>query len=142
MSVTRHTLSKAERLKSYKRIRLLFAEGQKFKVLPLLVYYQVRELAIHSNETIPIQMGVSVGARYFKKAVDRNLIKRRIREAYRKNNADLKQELMDIAIGLDVFFVYTSTELLSYSQLESSMLKAIQILLEKINKSQQPNTDN
>lgn len=142
MSVTRHTLSKAERLKSYKRIRLLFAEGQKFKVLPLLVYYQVRELTVHSNETIPIQMGVSVGARYFKKAVDRNLIKRRIREAYRKNNADLKQELMDIAIGLDVFFVYTSTELLSYSQLESSMLKAIQILLEKINKSQQPNTDN
>ena len=54
----------------------------------------------------------------------------------------LKQELMDIAIGLDVFFVYTSTELLSYSQLESSMLKAIQILLEKINKSQHQNTDN
>lgn len=142
MSVTRHTLSKAERLKSYKRIRLLFAEGQKFKVLPLLVYYQVRELAVQSNETIPIQMGVSVGARYFKKAVDRNLIKRRIREVYRKNNADLKQELMDKAIGLDVFFVYTSTELSSYSQLEASMLKAIQILLEKINKSQQPNTDN
>jgi ribonuclease P protein component len=142
LSVARHTLSKAERLKSYKRIRLLFAEGQKFKLVPLLVYYQFRELVVHSSETIPIQMGVSVGSRYFKKAVDRNLIKRRIREAYRKNNADLKQEVMDKAIGVDVFFVYTSTELLSYSQFEASMLKAIQILLEKISKSQQSNTDN
>ena len=142
LSVSRHTLSKAERLKSYKRIRLLFGEGQKFKVLPLLVYYQVRELAVHSDETFPIQMGVSVGARYFKKAVDRNLIKRRIREAYRKNNADLKQELIGRAIGVDVFFVYTSTELLPYSQLEATMLKALNILLEKISKNLQPNTDN
>ena len=35
------TLSKNERLKSYKRIRILFAEGEKFRVSPLLVYYRV-----------------------------------------------------------------------------------------------------
>ncbi len=142
LSVTRHTLSKAERLKSYKRIRLLFAEGQKFKVLPLLVYYQVRELAVHSNENIPIQMGVSVGARYFKKAFERNLIKRRIREAYRKNNTFLKLELMGAKRGLDVFFVYTSNELLPYSQLETTLIKALQLLLEKINQTQKQHTEN
>ncbi len=142
MSVNRHTLSKAERLKSYKRIRVLFAEGQKLKVHPLLVYYQIREQLDNSNETIQLQMGVSVGARYFKKAVDRNLIKRRIREAYRINNTDLKQELMGKAIGLDVFFVYTSNELLPYTQLETTMQKALEILLEKMSKIQQLNTEN
>lgn len=142
MSVNRHTLSKAERLKSYKRIRVLFAEGQKLKVHPLLVYYQIREQLDNSNERIQLQMGVSVGARYFKKAVDRNLIKRRIREAYRINNTDLKQELMGKAIGLDVFFVYTSNELLPYTQLETTMQKALEILLEKMSKIQQLNTEN
>lgn len=142
MSVARHTLSKAERLKSYKRIRLLFAEGHKFKVHPLLVYYQVSVKAAHSNESHPLQMGVSVGARYFKKAVDRNLMKRRIREAYRKNNTLLKQELTGAERGLDVFFVYTSNELLPYSELETTMLKALQLLLEKFNQNQKQHTEN
>ncbi|MEY3577111.1 MAG: hypothetical protein RL394_694, partial [Bacteroidota bacterium] len=38
----RQTLSKTERLKSYKRIRILFAQGQKFKVFPLVVYFLMR----------------------------------------------------------------------------------------------------
>ena len=142
MSVARHTLSKSERLKSYKRIRLLFAEGQKFKVHPILVYYKVREQSLLLSDKSPLQMGVSVGARFFKKAVDRNLIKRRIREAYRKNNALLKQELMGVEQGLDVFFVYTSNALLPYSQLETMMIKALQLLLEKINQSQKQHTEN
>jgi ribonuclease P protein component len=140
--VTRHTLSKADRLKSYKRIRLLFADGHKVKVHPFLAYYQVRELSVDLINGNPLQMGVSVGARYFKKAVDRNLIKRRIREAYRKNNTVLKQELMTQAKGLDVFFVYLSTESLSYQQLETAMLKVVQLLLGKINDSRQLNSEN
>ncbi len=142
LSVTRHTLSKAERLKSYKRIRLLFAEGQKFKVHPLLVYYQVNEKVVNSKDSSLLQMGVSVGARYFKRAVDRNLIKRRIREAYRKNNSLVKQALMASEKGLDVFFVYTSNERLLYNQIETTMLKALQILLEKIKYSQQQQIEN
>ena len=90
MTSSRQTLSKSERLKSYKKIRILFGEGQKFRVQPLLVFYQFSTNNDDRPQPDTLQMGVSVGARYFKKAVDRNLLKRRIREAYRKNNLELK----------------------------------------------------
>lgn len=132
MNSNRQTLSKSERLKSYKRIRLLFAEGQKFKVLPLLVFYQIEEKTEVDFKGDILQMGVSVGARYFKKAVDRNLLKRRIREAYRKNNQQLKETLSIRNRQMAVFFVYTQNEICDYAQIAVSMNKAIQLLEEKI----------
>ena len=132
MNSNRQTLSKSERLKSYKRIRLLFAEGQKFKVLPLLVFYQIEQKTEVDFKGDALQMGVSVGARYFKKAVDRNLLKRRIREAYRKNNQQLKEMLSIKNRQMAVFFVYTQNEICDYAQIAVSMNKAIQLLEEKI----------
>lgn len=142
MSTDRHTLSKAERLKSYKKIRLLFEKGQKLKLYPIVVYYHIKQSSSASLDNRTVQMGVSVGTRYFKKAVDRNLIKRRIREAYRKNNAALKRELMKNESSLDVFFVYTTTELFAYDQLESTMVKVLQVLQEKIVGNQNLNPEN
>lgn len=132
MSVSRQTLSKNERLKSYKRIRLLFAEGQKIRVQSLLIYFQVQPPVADLPQVHQLQMGVTVGARYFKKAVDRNLIKRRIREAYRKNNNGIKNVLAEHKMNMDVFFVYTHAEVLLYNQIESAMQKALQLLLDKI----------
>jgi ribonuclease P protein component len=126
-------LSKNERLKSYKRIRLLFAEGQKMRVQSLLIYFQFQPPIPDAPALSHLQMGVTVGARYFKKAVDRNLIKRRIREAYRKNNNDIKSVLAEHKMNMDVFFVYTHAEVLLYNQIESSMQKALQLLTDKIN---------
>jgi len=133
LSAPRQTLSKNERLKSYKRIRLLFAEGQKMRVQSLLIYFQFQPSIPDAPALGQLQMGVTVGARYFKKAVDRNLIKRRIREAYRKNNNDIKSILAEHKMNLDVFFVYTHAEVLLYNQIESSMQKALQLLTDKIN---------
>ena len=133
MSAPRQTLSKNERLKSYKRIRLLFAEGQKMRVQSLLIYFQFQPTIPDAPALSHLQMGVTVGARYFKKAVDRNLIKRRIREAYRKNNNAIKSVLAEHKMNMDVFFVYTHAEVLLYNQIESSMQKALQLLTDKIN---------
>jgi ribonuclease P protein component len=127
--IPRHTLSKTERLKSYKRIRILFAQGQKFKVFPLVVYYLLRDENVEEvegglerlREVNPVervevvegllQMGVSVGKRHFKRAVDRNLLKRRIREAYRKQKLELKEILMASGISMDIFFVYSNARI-------------------------------
>ncbi len=129
-----HTLSKTERLKSYKRIRILFAQGQKFKVFPLVVYFLLRVEEIEGVEGI-LQMGVSVGKRHFKRAVDRNLLKRRIREAYRKQKYELKEFLMASGISMDIFFVYSNARISDYAEIELAMQQGLNLLQEKIKTS-------
>lgn len=69
-----------------------------------------------------VQVGVSVPKRKFKKAVDRNHLKRLIRESYRKNKpGNLKK-------GYALFFIYTAKDILSYHQVERKLLS----LLEKL----------
>ncbi len=161
----RQTLSKTERLKSYKRIRILFAQGQKFKVFPLVVYFLMRGEEIGSaskkmaaegvndvegaeglsevsrvqgdsemvlNAEGVLQMGVSVGKRHFKRAVDRNLLKRRIREAYRKQKHELKEILASSGISMDIFFVYSNARISEYAEIESAMQQGLILLQEKI----------
>lgn len=162
-----HTLSKSERLKSYKRIRILFAQGQKFKVFPLVVYFLLRDEKgegrlreverggerldeVNSVEGVEevegvegggerlrdvegvLQMGVSVGKRHFKRAVDRNLLKRRIREAYRKQKLELKETLIASGISMDIFFVYSNARISDYAEIETAMASALAILADKI----------
>ena len=71
--------SKSERLKSKKLIEATFAAGQKFKVWPLVA----KSLDAELSEDVPCQTLVSVSKRSFKRAVDRNRIKRLMREAWR-----------------------------------------------------------
>lgn len=78
------TYNKAEKLKSRKMIEQLFAEGKSVSVFPLRLVYLKRERIDDSQ----FKTGVSVGKRHFKKAVDRNRVKRLMREAYRLNKND------------------------------------------------------
>ena len=78
------TYNKAEKLKSRKMIEQLFAEGKSVSVFPLRLVYLKRERVDDSQ----FKTGVSVGKRHFKKAVDRNRVKRLMREAYRLNKND------------------------------------------------------
>ena len=110
---------------------MLFTTGLKFKVQPILVYYQLSSFTSSEMKVEFLQMGVTVGARYFKKAVDRNLIKRRIREAYRQNNQDLKQVLQKSNNRMDIFFVYTVSEKSSYDQIQEAMKRILQNLVDK-----------
>ena len=78
------TYNKKEKLKSKKLIDLLFAEGKSVSAFPLRLVY----IATTFEEDVVAKTGVSVSKRNFKTAVDRNRIKRLLREAYRLNKAD------------------------------------------------------
>jgi ribonuclease P protein component len=113
------TLQRQQRLKSRKQIDTLFKEGHSFAVYPLRIVFRTVV-----PEEVPLKFGVSVSTRYFKKAVDRNLLKRRIREAWRLQRAPLDGR------PLHVFILYTARELLSYDRISRSMAQAIDTLKE------------
>jgi ribonuclease P protein component len=73
------TFKKEERLCSRKSLDLLFKNGSSFLLYP----YRISHLFIVEQTDVPVQVVINVSKKRFKKAVDRNLIKRRTREAYR-----------------------------------------------------------
>jgi len=75
------TFSNKEKLKSKKLIEQLFIEGRAFSTYPLRLVF----LETTFSDDVKLKVGVSVSKRNFKKAVDRNRIKRLLREAYRLN---------------------------------------------------------
>ncbi len=127
----KQTLSKADRLKSYTRIRSLFEKGGKLRSQPLLVYFQLLE-AGQVKDGNCLQMGVSVSSRHFKRAVDRNLIKRRIREAYRKQKHPLFELLLSRGYHMDLFLVYLGTGIPDYQELYISVEKLVKQLVSRI----------
>lgn len=105
------TLGKNERLKSRKQIEYLFSEGKKFTLAPFRIHY-----SLNKSETASLQFGAGASSRTFKKAADRNRIKRLMREAYRLQKETLQQKLKEQSSQLSVFFIYTGKELPGYKE--------------------------
>jgi ribonuclease P protein component len=109
------TLGKNERLKSRKALDVLFQKGNRFTVSPIRVFW-------NKTEEPGIRVGVGVSAKHFKKAVDRNRIKRQLRESYRLQ----KSAVTTVATekGLHIFFIYTDTVLPDFSMLKLKVEQA------------------
>jgi ribonuclease P protein component len=119
----KHTFGKEEHLKSRKLIEHLFRDGKSFALTPFRVYYQLP--AAEQKISIPAQMGVGVSAKNFKKAVDRNRIKRLIREAYRLQKTELHLLLKERKKRLNVFIIYTGKKLPEYKEIFDKMNSAL-----------------
>ena len=121
------TLGKSERLKSRKRISEVYADGEKEHIFPLLMIFLVSE----SEDAHPqAKCGFVVSKRRFKRAVDRNMIKRRMREAYRKNKFILIDRI-DSKYSVDLLLVYIANVKVSYHQIEHATKQLLDRLLEK-----------
>ena len=131
----RYTLSKTDRLKSRKVIEYLFKEGKAFSIFPLRVFYTTEfpDSAIAQNN---LQVGFSVSTRNFKKAVDRNRIKRLMREAYRLQKHPLTTQIENGDKKIAFFFVYTGNDIpdykLIYEKTGNSIKRLIKILNEDL----------
>ena len=123
------TLGEQERLKSKKLLGKLYEEGKSIKVFPLRMVYIQTE---HTSK-FPVQVGVSVPKRNFKKAVDRNRIKRLLRETYRKE----KHTVYD---GVDkpyVFMIsYIARDEWKYADLEHKMKKLLTLFIAETTKDE------
>jgi ribonuclease P protein component len=121
----RNTLGTQERLKSKKLIEKLYSEGDSVKTFPLrMMYVQTA----HTSE-FPCQVGVSVAKRNYKLAVDRNRLKRLMRETYR-----LQKEI--VYNNLDVPYVfmisYIGREEIKYEDLYLKMEKLLKLFVDKV----------
>ena len=126
----RYTFSKDEKLKSRKAIEQLFATGRSFSNFPFKVVWKGTE-----NTVTGSQAGFTVSSKQFKKAVDRNRIKRLIREAYRLQKHELQQQLKSSNKSLAVFFIYVGNELSDYTFIFEKTGKAIKHLIRLINEN-------
>lgn len=110
------TLKKKERLKSRKAIDALFQSGNSFSLFPFRVVYLFT--------TTGVQVGVGASKKNFKKAVDRNRVKRLTREAYRLQK-EMIANTYNADKGLSVFFLYTAKEIISYQEVYLAMGKVL-----------------
>jgi len=112
---SRNTLSKEERLYCKKDIDDLLAGGR-YANLPGLRYCVRKDTGCPLNRIM-----VSVPKKFFKRAVKRNLLKRRIRESYR-----LQKSLLPSEGGVDILFMYNTKEVMDYQTIYSLIGQALQ----------------
>jgi ribonuclease P protein component len=85
------------------------------------VFYLKEARDADTDAYAPLQFGVAVSKKHFKKAVDRNRIKRQIREIYRVEKLSLKARLETEQQTLHLFFVYTGKEKTEFALLQSKL---------------------
>ena len=113
--------TKAERLSSKKEITALFNEGKSFAISHIRVVYRF----LPKQEERPNAILVSVPKKYFKHAVDRNLLKRRIREAYRLN----KGLLQSMPARVEFMLLYQKRRIATFAEIEEIVKKALERIL-------------
>jgi len=118
------TFSKSERLSSKKDITLLYTTGQSRSFYPLKIFW--REHTFESE--YPVRVLITVPKRSFKKAVDRNLLKRRIREVYRLNNNPLYTALSLSEKKMDILIMFVGKEKVLVPEIEKALRKALDML--------------
>lgn len=116
---------KTEKLNSEKIIAGLFQSGVFVSKYPLRANLMLTPLPVAG---VPVQVVFTASKRKFKRAVDRNFVKRRLREVYRKNKLPLYEALERKGLTLAVAIMYVGAELPTMPQLE----KAYAILLKKM----------
>lgn len=132
----KHTLGKKERLKSKKLIEKLYEYGNSIKVFPLRMVY----LQTSHTSTFPAQVGVSVAKRNFKKAPDRNRLKRVMRESYRLQKEIVYDNLQDPYVFM---ISYLGKEEKEYQEIFSKMNKLLCLFIKEVQstKHEKKNTE-
>ena len=118
------TFKKQERLCNKKDIDLVFSEGKHFYEFPFKVIILQKE----KQSPYPVHLLISVPKRNIHGAVQRNLLKRRIREAYRKNKSELYETLAGENLRFDLALIYITKDIIDYKEIEAKINLILQRL--------------
>ncbi|HJD93108.1 ribonuclease P protein component [Bacteroides coprosuis] len=122
------TFKRQERIKSKKIIDYLFCGGAKsFSIYPIRVVYKEHPMPEATNTSIL----VSVSKKRHKHAVDRNRVKRLLRESFRTNKNIILDKLSSQNKHLAIAFIYLSTDIYPFDEIESRMKKILMHISEE-----------
>ena len=119
---TNYSLGKKEHLKSNLSIQDLLKTGQTVSAYPLKIYWKISS---DNHQKSPVRVAFSVPKRKFKRAVDRNLVKRRIRESYRLNKYILINPLLDKKLNVIMVILFLSDEFISFDSMDALIRKLL-----------------
>ncbi|MCB0472983.1 MAG: ribonuclease P protein component [Flavobacteriaceae bacterium] len=125
----RQTFRKKERLKNSRDIELLFDKGKSMTAYPLRMVYLKNEL----DTEYPVKVAFSVSKRKMRKAVDRNRLKRQMREAFRKNKHILYEGLKKKYFLMVTFIDENHYK---YVEIEDKMIRLFTRLIDQSNNEQ------
>ncbi len=119
---------KKEKLKSQKLIEQLFSEGKSVSAFPLRMVY----LKTDFEDDVQFKTGVSTSKRNFKNAVDRNRIKRLLREAYRPNKAVYFNNIFG---SYALMILYISKDGTDFDSIETKMKQLLDAFSKKVSQN-------
>lgn len=111
---------KEYKLCSRKKIQLLFSQGLQTRSFPFTIYRTIEK----KEHSVPFQIVISVPKRIWKKAHDRNAIKRLLKESIRKNKQEFENFLTNKGIRINLCIIYTHSEKFSFIEVEKYINKA------------------
>ena len=114
--------TKGQRLCSKKDFETIFSKGNSLVEFPLRFIWTT---STEQSQKELIQIAISVPKKRFKLAVDRNLLKRKIREAFRKNQSEILDSLKENKTHIRCVIVYNDTKIHSSQKIETQLKKGL-----------------
>ena len=131
------TYKKQDKLKSRKQTQYLFSKGQSINVFPIKLIFTIEINEPDPNKGMAeangvLQAGVGAPSRTFRKAVQRNRVKRLLREAYRLEKPSFMEQLSLTNKRLNLFFLYTDSVVLTQLEIQYKLKEALNLLVKKL----------
>jgi ribonuclease P protein component len=125
----RFTFKKEERLYGHAALENVYENGKHLHSNNIKVLF----IEVPQSAYPACRVVFSVPKRNFKKAVDRNLIKRRMREVYRNHKHLLYQHLAEKQKSIYIYLIYTAKQIISFDELKENLVQALQLLANRVN---------
>ena len=126
------TYQKKDKLKSRKQMQFLFSKGTAIAMHPIRLLYTIEkeEAGIFSNGLL--QAGVGAPSRQFRKAVQRNKVKRLLREGYRLEKPNFTNSINLTNTRLNLFFLYVDANVQTQQEIQATIKLLLQKLADKL----------